>query len=357
MGRAPLYPLFLAGIGLAVPASAIRADRLPASVPVEVKVVQALVGCGIIWLVGWWACRVAGIGAGVVAAFAAAAYPPLVWISSYAMSESLYAVLALMAARLIDRAVASATSGRANGLAVACGAAIGLAVLTRPAILLFLALVVIWLVVRRRGWMAVAVVAGAVLVVAPWTARNQVAYGRFVLVASEGGVTFWTGNNRLARGEGDLAANPGMKRVALAIEHAAGDATPEALEDTFYKAALDDIRSDKARWVGLVVRKMFYTIVPVGPSYTLHSTRFVSASVVSYLIVLPFAAAGVSRLRRRPDQPVALWLLAAASVLVCLVFFPQERFRVPVIDPVLIVCAAATVPGAWAHSPGQGRQP
>jgi hypothetical protein len=33
--------------------------------------------------------------------------------------------------------------------------------------------------------------------------------------------------------------------------------------------------------------------------------------------------------------------LAAASVLVCLVFFPQERFRIPVIDPVLIVCAAA----------------
>ena len=45
----------------------------------------------------------------------------------------------------------------------------------------------------------------------PWTARNAAVYGRFVLVASEGGVTFWTGNHREARGEGDLAANPHLK--------------------------------------------------------------------------------------------------------------------------------------------------
>jgi hypothetical protein len=28
-------------------------------------------------------------------------------------------------------------------------------------------------------------------------------------------------------------------------------------------------------------------------------------------------------------------------VLVCLIFFPQERFRVPILDPALIVAAAA----------------
>jgi hypothetical protein len=37
-----------------------------------------------------------------------------------------------------------------------------------------------------------------------------------------------------------------------------------------------------------------------------------------------------------------LFLLAGSAILVCLVFFPQERFRVPVIDPVLIICAAAS---------------
>jgi hypothetical protein len=38
--------------------------------------------------------------------------------------------------------------------------------------------------------------------------------------------------------------------------------------------------------------------------------------------------------------PVPL-LLAASSFLVCLVFFPLERFRIPVVDPTLLVTAAA----------------
>ena len=49
----------------------------------------------------------------------------------------------------------------------------------------------------------------------PWTIRNIRVYGRFVLVASEGGVTFWTGNHPLAVGDGDLAANPAIKRAEL----------------------------------------------------------------------------------------------------------------------------------------------
>jgi hypothetical protein len=65
------------------------------------------------------------------------------------------------------------------------------------------------------------------------------------------------------------------------------------------------------------------------------------ASVAPYLIVLPFAVAGVRRLWLSPSRPASVWLLAASSILVGLVFFPQERFRMPVFDPVLIISAAA----------------
>jgi 4-amino-4-deoxy-L-arabinose transferase-like glycosyltransferase len=356
VGRAPLYPLFVAGVGLAWPGSEIVADRLPTSVPAEVKAIQALLGCAIVWLVAWWARRIAGRTAGVAAAWVAACYPPLVFISGYALSESLYAVLALLAALLIDRACAIGSPGRSGAFALASGLATGLAILTRPAFLPFLALVAAWQVIGRRGWLLIAVVAGSTIVVAPWTARNQAVYGRFVLVASEGGVTFWTGNNRLAGGEGDLAANPEMKRAALEIERAAGGATPEALEGVFYRAAVDDIRGDPVRWIGLLARKAFYTVVPAGPSYALHSARFVVASVVPYLVVLPCAGWGAWRARGRRPPPAALWLLAASAWLVCLVFFPQERFRVPVIDPVLIVYAAACGAAAWASRAGSAER-
>ncbi len=349
VGRAPLYPMFLAGLASVVPGSAIRGPGLPTSVPTDVKVAQSLLGGVLIWLIAAWAFRVSGGGvrgerASIAAALVAAAYPPLVSMGGYALSESLYAPLALAAAWLVDRAVAAPRASRALGLALGGGVVAGLATLTRPAILIFIALAGAWMVLRRRPAIAACLALGAVLVVAPWTARNEAVYGRFVLVASEGGVTFWTGNNRLARGEGDLAANLEMKQAALAIERAHAGASPEALEGVFYRAALDDIRADPVGWLQLLARKAFYTVVPAGPSYALHSRRFVVASAGSYVLLLPFAAAGAWRLRRAERQPAALWLLAAASILVCLVFFPQERFRIPVIDPVLIVCAAALVP-------------
>ena len=349
VGRAPLYPLLLAGVGLAWPGSAIVSDRLPHAVPAEVKVAQALIGCAVVWLIAWWARRIAGPRAGVAAAMVAGVLPAARgdW-RLRAEREPLCRARAAGGVRSSTAARPRRRRAPRSVSALGGGAVIGLAALTRPAILPFLGLATLWLLVRRRGWLAVAVIAGTALVVAPWTARNHAVHGRFVLVASEGGVTFWTGNNRLARGEGDLAANPEMKRAALEIERAAGAATPEELEGVFYRAAVDDIRADPARFAALLAKKAFYTVVPVGPSYALHSARYVAASVVPYLAVLPWAVWGAWRMRGARPRPVALWLLAAAAWLVCIIFFPQERFRVPVIDPVLVVYAAACAPAARA---------
>jgi hypothetical protein len=158
------------------------------------------------------------------------------------------------------------------------------------------------------------------------------------MLASEGGVTFWTGNHPLAVGDGDLAANPALKQTEIEFRQAHAGLTPEQLEPFYYRAALEWIRANPGAWLALEARKAFYTIVPAGPSYTLHSARYTAASIVAYLLVLP--AAIVSALRRRDKAPLALWLMAAATVLAGLVFFPQERFRIPVIDPALIVSAA-----------------
>jgi hypothetical protein len=185
----------------------------------------------------------------------------------------------------------------------------------------------------------------AAITIAPWTARNWHAYGRPVLVASEGGVTFWTGNHPLAIGDGDLAANPAIKAANLALRAQHPGLSPEEMEGVYYREAFAWIASAPVDWLRLMARKAFYTVVPVGPSYRLHSSLYYWGSVVPYAIVLPFAIAGIRACRGRASQPRALWLLAASASLVCLVFFPQERFRIPVLDPALIVMA-----GVWAAS-------
>jgi hypothetical protein len=352
-GRAPAYPLFLAAVG----ADAGGRDASPA----RVKIAQSIVGALGVWLIGQLARRAAGPAAGVAAAAMAAVYPPLVWICAYVLSESLYSTVALATVLIlnlsIDRADRSTDPSPATcvndevardrgwrrsggGLAILAGLAAGAAILVRPAMLLFLPVAGVWLLARRRIAVAVALAIGALLVVAPWTVRNLRVYDRFVLVASEGGVTFWTGNHPLATGEGDLAANPRIKAADLAFRARHPGLTAEALEPLYYREALHYIRHHPGWWAGLLLKKAFYTVVPVGPSYALHSTLYRVGSVGSYLLLLPFAILGLRAWTRQPRRPEALFVLAASAIIVGLIFFPQERFRIPVLDPTLIVCAA-----------------
>ena len=155
-------------------------------------------------------------------------------------------------------------------------------------------------------------------------------------------MTFWTGNHPLARGEGDLAANPELKRAELAFRQSHPGVSPEALEPIYYREAIGWIASHPVAWMRLVARKAFFSVVPTGPSYAVHSARYRVASVAAV------SARSAVRRRRRAAavaEPapagIAARSSAASSILVGLVFFPQERFRMPVIDPVLIVSAAA----------------
>ena len=347
-GRAPVYPLFLAAVigptGL---------DALTA-----VKLAQSLVGALGVWLVALVATRVAGPRAGLNAAWMAAIYPPLVWTPAYVFSETLYMALAVGHVLLAVRLLGEWGESGKWGWLLWCGVVGGLAALTRPAHLFFLLLLGLWLLAKRRLRDAVLLTAGALLVIAPWTVRNAREYGRVVLIASEGGVTFWTGNHPLSTGEGDLAANPAIKRDNQRLRAAHVGLSPEELEPVYYREAMQAIARDPVWWMSLLVRKAFYTWVPLGPSYTLHSTRYVVASLASYGLLLAAGIVGAMAVIRARRWPVALGLLLASAVLVCVVFFPQERFRIPVIDPALIVLAASGLalrtppppgPEAWSR--------
>jgi len=342
-GRAPGYPVFLALVGGGL--------REVDATPPQVKIAQSVVGAIGVWLIGAIAQRAGGPRAGVAAAIIAAVYPPLVWICGYVFSEALFSTAALSAVLLLNEAVDRTTppdgtikrTGSAWG--VAAGIATGGAMLIRPAMAFFVPLAVVWLVHRRRTALAVTFVTGALVVVGPWTARNVGVYHRLVFIASEGGVTFWTGNHPRATGEGDMAANPDIKVSEIAFRRTHRGLSQEELEPLYYREALTYIARHPMWWTGLLVRKAFYTVVPAGRSYALHSPLYRTSSIASYLIVLPFGVLGAAMWRRRPHPPESLFPLALSAVVVCILFFPQERFRIPVIDPTLIICA-----GVWyAH--------
>ena len=220
-GRAPGYPLFLAALGVTAPYE---------HAPRRVQIAQACVGALGIWLIAAIAGRAAGPRAAVTAAAIAAVYPPLIWMPSYVLSETLYSTVALAAALALQEVGGwRLEAGKATDApnlqppdlqppSSILGAVLtGTAILIRPAMLFFVPLAALWLLWQRRTSDAILFVLLTVLCVAPWTIRNHRVYGRWIAVASEGGVTFWTGNHPLARGDGDLAANLDIKRAELAF--------------------------------------------------------------------------------------------------------------------------------------------
>jgi len=330
-GRAPGYPFFLALLN----AGSLDATRAPAIV----QLAQSVLGAIAVWLIGTLALRGGRPAAGAAAAMTAALYPPLVFISAYVFSEALFCVVALGAALVLQTVIdARGGSRREQLLSAAFGALAGVGALVRPAMLFFLAMAVLWLLTRRRAGAAAIAAVTCAIVLAPWTVRNFKTYDRFVLIASEGGVTFWTGNHPLAQGEGDLAANPAIKTAEIAFRASHPGLTAEALEPLYYADALAWIRAEPGTWAALEMRKLFYLIVPIGPSYALHSARYRAATTVPYVLMLPLAIAGA--LAGGTRKPIAMFLLGGATAIMCLMFFPQERFRIPTIDPMLIVAAS-----------------
>ena len=332
--RAPGYPAFLA---------LLRPDAGATETPPAVKLLQALLGVGAVILIATIARHAAGPNAAAIAAWLAAVYPSFVWIPSYVLSEAIYLPLILAC-------VVTLTGARTSTRAGLAGILCGIAVLVRPGTLVFVPLVAAWLAWRGAWMKAVAFAFAVAIVLLPWTVRNVRTHGQLVLVASEGGVTFWTGNHPLARGEGDLAANPAIKRAEVEFRQSHPALTAEQLEPLYYADALRAIRERPAAWSLLLLKKAFYTFVPIGPSYTLHSTRYQLASVAPYAMLAPLAVAGLILMARSGRPPEYLYLLAASVVLTSLIFFPQERFRIPVIDP-LVVVAAAVALGGVARAP------
>ncbi len=176
--------------------------------PAEVRTAfwaQALVGTALIVVVFLLAAGIAGPLAGLAAAAAIAAYPPLVSASGDLVSEPLGALTLALALLALLGAWRRPGAGR---FALA-GLALGLALLTRADLLVLPGVLgVAWaaLAWRRAGAGAALAQAAAIaivplLVIAPWVAYASSEAGRLVPIASSGPSTLFVGTYLPAGGK------------------------------------------------------------------------------------------------------------------------------------------------------------
>jgi 4-amino-4-deoxy-L-arabinose transferase-like glycosyltransferase len=305
----------------------------------------------------------------VIAGLVMAVYPLAVWFDGELLLEGLLTFLVLLGFVLLLR---SRESDRQWWLP---GIVFGLAAITRPNVLAFLAVLPVWLfldrsrtcptVTTRRTVLVrlVQIWGAAALVILPVTIRNYVVSRQFVPIAWQAGTNFYIGNSPVS--DGVTAIVPGTRGswwggyddVRRLAEEALGRPLKGAEIDRYWLGrGFEFWREQPGKALGLLARKAFlwfagyevsndrdlYTVKRYSfINYLLYSSRFLK---FPFGIVLPLALAGVWLLRREWRRLLPVYLLAGAYSVSFIVFFVCSRYRMPLV-PIAAVLGSAGLLG------------
>jgi tetratricopeptide (TPR) repeat protein len=246
--------------------------------------------------------------------------------------------------------------------ALAAGASLGVAAVFAPTILPFVAVAALWL---RRWQLALALLVGVAVPIAPVTAGNWERGHELVLVSSNGGINFFLGNN--ADYEATLAMRPGHRWERLTEEPMhAGINGPAGASSYFAGKALAFFREEPGRAAGLLARKLYlyFDGVELPRDTDIYAAREQSP-LLSWLVsrgppwlpdglLIPLACVGAWAAWRERPRALLAYGFVATQAIVTAAFFVTSRYRVPAL-PVLAMFACAGI-GAivtgWTGSRG-----
>ncbi|NUO19519.1 glycosyltransferase family 39 protein [bacterium] len=237
--------------------------------------------------------------------------------------------------------------------ALLCGIVWGLASITRPNFLpvapfaFAFALWPLWRPLSAR--IAIAGLFGLSVPIAPITLANWTMGYEPVLIATQGGVNFWIGNNPQADGIASIL--PGADRFwtleeanAMAERETRRDMGPGEVSDFYYQKGQEFWLSEPVTSLKLMVRKTLLFFNRFEVSNNKHIAYFSGQTpglslliLLNFTLLLPLAALSLYRREAR-----LLWGLVLAYAVSVILFFIASRFRMPIV-PWLCTLAGAGV--------------
>ncbi len=312
------------------------------------KLVQVLLGAATVFLVyriGRWTFSDA---TGVLAGVLAATYGVFIFYTGLLFPTTLLLFLHVLAVALL-------IGGRAGPVRLgAAGLCIGLAVAVKANALLLVGFVPIWLFfthraepIARRLLLIGAFVGAAVLAVAPFTWRNYVTSGEFVLVTTTGGRNLLKGNGPGANGSHvELMAS--MRGTNLK-DYLLGrvDNVNTVHEDREMSAEAWRVMSeDPVRTLGLFYTKLrlFFFARELGIrdqyEFMRGRTRLLSFPWPGFGLIAPLGLAGLLFFARRNRATSLLLVVLATQVASFVLVFVLGRYRVVAVAVLLPFAAA-----------------
>jgi 4-amino-4-deoxy-L-arabinose transferase-like glycosyltransferase len=361
--RPPGYPYLLAGVyRLSGVERAQASTRYLAG-----RVANAVVGTVIVALIGVLSAQLFDRRVALVALSLGAVYLPLILVGGSLMSEPLFAALLLGA---LAAAVQHRRSAHRYRWVLGAGVLGGLAILTRANAAILLAPLVVAVWDARPRWSSralaplAALVAVALVTVAPWTIRNAVVLDSFVPVSTQLGTALAGTYNDAARTDHQHPASwRSLRRVpdyqylvrrwhqipepvlerrlrAAALRYAAHHPTYVA-EVAFWNATrMLDL-------AGMSWSRHTASTISIGP-------RWADACVVTFWLFAALAIAGAltSRGRQTPRYVAAVPALLFLSV--AFLAFETPRYRTG-IDPFIVMLVSVAFLAGWDASAARRR--
>ncbi len=301
--------------------------------------------------------------AALVTGIAAALHPGLIMLSTDVQSEPLFVFLLLVSGFLL----LAAADRPSSNLAIASGAALALAALTRPSALALLPLAAAAPLFdrrwprRARAQVAASALLGFLLTLMPWTLRNALVFRELVPVNDAAGSAFYQGNSDWMVRFYELrsldeyrnwigASFADLERQTRAVDAVSGG-SPAALSRHFVRKTLEERGSDLAGWGLLLARKAWDWLRPYPhplfwPPWVLWTVGTIHA------LVMVVAVRGLARAHRRGVMAFALAYLAI-TMAVHVLFIVVWRYRLAAWEPVLLLYFGW---GAWAGRDAPARR-
>lgn len=291
------------------------------------------------WLLAILAARILPEGR-IFAPLLVLLYPLGAYTAATLYAQTLGTLLLVAMLLLLD-------NGRSRvAAAAAAGVLLGALILTIPAFLLLLPLLLAGVLSVNRRAPSAALGRGAVLlvcaaaVVLPWSIRNTRQMGRFVPVATNSGVNLLLGNSEHTRPNAGVNVDIARYRAqVLGLDEAAADRQLQ-------RFAVDWMVRHPARAARLYLRKVLnYFQFRNELHVQSEQGRWKDAIVfASYYPLLLLALLRLLWCFRRPlcATEVMLYLLYFGNAFASAIFFTRLRFRVP-FDALLAVLAAGAI--------------
>ncbi|MEA1926850.1 MAG: glycosyltransferase family 39 protein [Candidatus Auribacterota bacterium] len=333
----------------------------------NIQIIQILLGafdCWLIYRAGWvFFNRPVGIIASLMAVFYGpfiiynSSFLPSVWVITF----NLVFLICL----------GNYARGRKPIHLIVAGLFIGLSVITRPNIAIFLFLLVPWLLANSekcgvRLWRIFFLLFPTALIILPVTGYNYLNSSEFIPITASGGWVFYCGNNERVKGFdfnpppelndriSSYYSKPGSEKLSY-LEHILSRELAQEKSEEYlgHRAAasfwlsegISFIRENPGSYLKLLGKKLLYTVNGYEPhdvpEVMDRSQRLKPYPLIGLYILLPLALLGIIIVRPRSGG-VILYLYLLSYLISFLIMYVIPRFRLPLV-PIFLILAAAVL--------------